>query len=72
MERASGVDFPPYMTEKQAAAYLTLSASTLRNDRANRRLSIPFRRLGRRVVYARTDLDSYLARHRVDPTGAAS
>ena len=50
--------------EKATADYLALSVATLRK---RRRLGLPptFIRIGRRVVYARADVDSFLAEQRV-------
>jgi len=48
------LDFPPrLMPAPQAAHYLGVSASTLRQ------LAIPRRRIGAKVLYDRRDLDAY-------------
>lgn len=59
------------MTEEQAAAYLGVSASTLRHGRCEgirdgRMPPPPFVRLGRKIVYLRDDLDAWLAQNRCD------
>lgn len=56
--------------EKAAADYLGVSVATLRK---RRRFGLPpaFIRVGRRIVYARADLDSFLAAQRVTPVSAA-
>jgi len=60
-------------TENAAAQYAGLSVSTLRK---RRRLGLPpvYIRVGRRIVYAREDLDAFLRAGRVDrePAGSQS
>ena len=53
-------------SEKAAADYTGVSVATLRQ---RRRLGLPpaFIRVGRRVIYSRADVDSFLATHRVTP-----
>jgi predicted DNA-binding transcriptional regulator AlpA len=50
----------PLLTEKQTAAYLNRSASSLRRDRKNG-TGPRFVRLGHSIRYARTELDAYLS-----------
>lgn len=50
----------PLLTTIEAAAFLRLSPVTLESDRVTKRLRIPFRRLGRRVLYHRADLNRWL------------
>ena len=58
-------------TEKAAARYAGLSVSTLRK---RRRLGLPpiYMRVGRRIVYAREDLNAFLRASRVDRQPAES
>ena len=55
------------LDETAAAAYLGVARATLRNWRS-RGTGPAYLRLGRRRLYARTDLDKYLQAHRIDPT----
>lgn len=48
------------LTEGEAAAFLRLAAQTLSNDRATRRLGIPFCRLGRAIRYQKCDIAHWL------------
>lgn len=50
----------PYMTTREAAGYLGLSPSILEQWRSVRPGGPAYRKVGRRVVYARTDLDNFL------------
>lgn len=50
---------------KDAAVFLGLSASTLRQDRSTQKLKIPFYRIGRAVRYRREDLQAFIDQHRV-------
>ena len=50
---------PALMDERQAAAYLSLSAKTLYNLRC--RGELPFVRVGKRVLYSQTALDQWIA-----------
>jgi predicted DNA-binding transcriptional regulator AlpA len=59
------------LTESEAATYLGVSRITLRQGRSEGRRNSrmpppPYVRLGRRIVYLLTDLDTYLAEHRVE------
>ena len=54
----------PVLTRKEAAAYLSISPQTLAAWASNRRVSIPFSHLGRRVVYRLADLDAFIAANR--------
>jgi len=57
--------------EKATADYTALSVGTLRK---RRRLGLPptFIRVGRRVLYARADVDSFLFERRVVPTNCSA
>jgi len=57
------------LSEAEAAKYLGLSRSTLRQGRMNgsrlcRVPPPPYAKLGRKIVYLRDDLDRYLEAHR--------
>ena len=54
------------LNDVQAAAFLGLAPQTLRNARCHRR-GPAYIKLGRRIVYKLSDLQEYLAKHRVDP-----
>ena len=56
------------LNEKQASAYIGMSASFLQKDRMNgtlqgRNPGPPYAKLGKRVVYFREDLDAWLNSH---------
>lgn len=51
----------PLMTIAEAAAYLRIKIHTLDTWRSTKRVVIPFHRIGRNVVYAKADLDAFLA-----------
>jgi predicted DNA-binding transcriptional regulator AlpA len=60
------------LSETQAAEYIGLSRSTLRQgrmdgDREGRCPTPPFVRLGRKIIYLREELDCWLDQHRVSP-----
>ncbi len=57
-------------TERATAHYMSVSVATLRK---RRRLGLPpvFIRVGRRVIYSRPDVDSFLAAQRVTPVSTA-
>ncbi|MFC1779508.1 helix-turn-helix transcriptional regulator [Thermodesulfobacteriota bacterium] len=66
---------PATFTEREAAAYLTVSPQFLRlsrhyGNRPNHAEGPPFIRLGggRSIRYLRTDLDAWLQAHRCCPT----
>lgn len=75
------VNKPELLNEKQAADYIGMSVAFLRCGRSrgvtgNRTPTPAHLKTGRRVQYARSDLDAWLAARRVDPgaakaTGAA-
>lgn len=54
-------------SEKGAAEYINMSISWLRKRRV---LGLPpeYKKLGRRVVYSRTELDRFLSNHTVRPS----
>jgi excisionase family DNA binding protein len=53
------------MKEGEAAKYLNCAAITLAKDRCDRKLGIPFYKLGRSVRYRKDDLDLWMADRRV-------
>jgi len=57
---------PDRMDRKQAAAFLGLSPATLSQDIVTRRHRIPVAKIGRRCVYDRTLLESWLRAHTVN------
>ncbi|MFM9847086.1 MAG: helix-turn-helix domain-containing protein [Hyphomicrobiaceae bacterium] len=50
----------PYMSTREAAEYLNLSTAILEQWRSYRPGGPPYRKVGRRVVYAAADLDKFL------------
>lgn len=59
------------LTEKEAAEYISMSRSFLRQDRMNgfrisRTPGPKFLKLGRSIRYLKEDLDSWLLEHRVN------
>ncbi len=59
------------LTEKQAAPYIGMSRSFLRQSRMNgkrqnRTAGPPFLKIGRKVLYLADDLDDWLQEHRRD------
>ena len=59
------------LTEKQAAPYIGMSRSFLRQSRMNgkrenRTPGPPFLKIGRKVLYLAEDLDAWLMEHRCD------
>ena len=57
------------LTEKQAAPYIGMSRSFLRQSRMNgkrqnRTAGPPFLKIGRKVLYLAEDLDAWLLEHR--------
>jgi len=59
---------PDIMTTEQAAAYLTISESSLEKDRMTGALGVPYFKLGALVRYHKEDLYVYLStRERITP-----
>jgi len=57
-----------YMNDVEAAKYLGISVSVLRNGRANGTSDIPFSRVGvKRIVYDKVELDSYISSRKIIP-----
>ncbi|KAB0668999.1 helix-turn-helix domain-containing protein [Oryzomonas sagensis] len=59
------------LNEKEAAEYLGMAVNSLRQARCQtsrdegKRLSPPFCKINRKIVYLRDDLDRFLEEHRV-------
>ncbi|PWB40708.1 MAG: DNA-binding protein [Rhodocyclales bacterium] len=53
------------LTRKQAAEYLGLKESTLCFDASTHRLAIPYYKIGARVFYRRSELDTWIAERRI-------
>ncbi len=67
----SGLNRPRLLTERQAAPYIGMSRSFLRQSRMNGRRQNrtpgpPFLKIGRKVLYLAEDLDTWLLEHRHD------
>ena len=52
------------LSRSEAAAYLGVSAQTLASWACNKRVDIPFVKIGRRVQYRRIDLEAFCATNR--------
>lgn len=52
------------LTRAEAAAYLGVNAQTLANWACTGKVEIPHHKVGRKVIYMKADLDSYLAANR--------
>jgi excisionase family DNA binding protein len=59
------------LSADEAAEYLGIRPQTLAIWRMTGRYSLPYHRVGRRVVYRQSDLDAFLAAGRVDFSGPA-
>jgi len=55
-----------WWTEKEAAHYLGCKPCTLNKDRFQKRLNIPYFRLGRHIRYRKRELDAWIERTRVN------
>lgn len=53
-----------YLTEKQVKEITGIALSTLRNHRFKRK-GIQYLRYGRKILYDRTDVESYLSNHKI-------
>ena len=62
----------PRMGTAEAARYLGIAPQTLNKYRHIGCPHIPYSKVGRKVVYAKADLDAFLLKHRVEapPTAA--
>ncbi|HDU1478183.1 TPA: helix-turn-helix domain-containing protein [Klebsiella pneumoniae] len=52
------------LTRAEAAAYLGVNAQTLANWAHTGKVGIPYHKVGRKVIYMKSDLDNYLAANR--------
>ena len=59
-----------YLNEKETAEYLNCSPVTLAKDRCDRKLGIPFYKLGRNVRYNIDDLETWMDSRKIVNTSA--
>ena len=52
------------LTRAEAAAYLGVNSQTLANWACTGKVEIPHYKVGRKVIYMKSDLDNYLAANR--------
>lgn len=52
------------LTRAEAAAYLGVNTQTLANWAHTGKVGIPHHKVGRKVIYMKSDLDNYLAANR--------
>lgn len=52
------------LTRAEAAAYLGVNAQTLANWAHTGKVGIPHHKVGRKVIYMKSDLDNYLEANR--------
>jgi excisionase family DNA binding protein len=57
----SAHDHDPYLDRRAAAEYLSVKEGTLAAWASNKRVALPYAKLGRRVVYRKSDLDAFVA-----------
>lgn len=62
--QTSAPTLPKLLTDREAAQVLGLSCQTLANDRATQR-RIPYIKVLRRVRYQWSDLEAFIAEHRI-------
>jgi len=55
------------MFRDEAAAYLSMSPSSLEIDVVKAHLNIPYYKFGKRSIYRKCDLDAWMATRRVQP-----
>lgn len=55
----------------EAASYVGVEPHTLETWRSNKRYHIPYLKVGRKVLYLKSDLDAWLASRRVVATEEA-
>ena len=56
------------MNREDAAAYIGVEAQTLANWASTGKVRIPFLKIGRKVIYLKSDLDAYLASSKATTT----
>lgn len=54
-----------FLEVEEAAEFLRMSKSTLDKDRINKKIGIPFSRLGGRVLYSRERLREFVLEHEI-------
>jgi hypothetical protein len=59
------------LPQKQAADFLRISERSLERHRVEGKLKIPFIKIGRRVMYAREDLEAWINANRFNSTSEA-
>jgi hypothetical protein len=59
-------EMPELLTPREAARYLRTTTNSLAQDRYLNR-GVAFHKVGKRVLYARADVEAYLAAGRTDP-----
>ncbi|MBE8597006.1 helix-turn-helix domain-containing protein [Xenorhabdus sp. BG5] len=52
------------LTRAEAAAYLGVTSQTLANWASTGKEKIPYHKIGRKVIYFKSDLDNYLISNR--------
>ena len=65
------IAIPDRMNQIEAARYLKMSPSTLPGWRGDGK-GPPYTKLGGRILYSKTDLDTWVASQRVDPAAVAT
>lgn len=56
------------MNREDTAAYIGVEAQTLANWASTGKVRIPFLKIGRKVIYLKSDLDAYLASSKANTT----
>ena len=64
-------EFEPRLSREEAAEYLGVSAKTLSNWATSGRYDLRFIKVGRRVIYLKSDLDAFMAKGDSQPNKAA-
>lgn len=62
-------DTQDLMPPIEAAIFLCSSVKTLAKWRSTGEHNVPYRKLGKSVLYSRADLDAYLAKHSFNKVG---
>jgi hypothetical protein len=66
MSETKTTDIPEMLDTKAAASVLGVSPGSLEVDRSRRRWCIPHVRIGRKVLYKRSDLMAFIEQNRVE------
>lgn len=64
------MDTKRYLRTHEAAAYIGISTSVLNKDRVTQLIGIPFKRVGRTILYDKMELDTWLERQTENPAQA--